>query len=96
VISNLSQFAIEDDSPIVTDTGHARANKEAHTLIRTAPAHPGHHTLHLRLDPVALPRQTVASAELRQALNTTDTAYPGATLTLRYSVKSHWAPHTNY
>ena len=76
---------IEDDCPIVHDTGRARANKEAHTLIRTALADPGHHTLHIRLDPLAVPRQTVASAELCRGLSTTDTVYPGAALTLRYS-----------
>ena len=49
VVSNLSQIAIEDD---------------CQALIPTAPADPGHHTLHIRLDPLAVPRQTIASAEL--------------------------------
>jgi hypothetical protein len=80
---------------IVTDTGHAR---EAHTLIRTALAGsgdiiPDHHTLHIRVDPLAAPRHTAAIAELCQALNTTDTVDLGTTLTLRYSVKSHRGPH---
>jgi hypothetical protein len=88
---------IEDDCPIVPDTDHSRANTEAHTLIRTAPADSGHHTLHIRLDPLAVPRQTVVSAALCQALNTTDTLYPGATLTLRYGVKptGHRTPITD-
>jgi hypothetical protein len=77
---------IEDDCPIVPNTGHSRADKRATPLIRTAPPDPGHHT-HIRLNPLAVPRQTVASAALCQALDTTDTLYPGATLTLRYSVK---------
>jgi hypothetical protein len=75
--------------------------REAHTLIRTALAGsgdiiPDHHTLHIRVDPLAAPRDTAAIAELCQALNTTDTVDLGTTLTLRYSVKSHRGPHTNY
>jgi Transposase protein len=86
---------------IVTDTGYARADDEAHTLIHTALAGsgdiiPDHHTLHIRLDPLPAPRHTAAIDQLCQALNTTDTVYPGTTLTLRYSVKSHRPPHTNY
>jgi hypothetical protein len=50
----------------------------------------------IRLDPLAAPRHTAAIAELCQALNTTDTVCLGTTLTLRYSVKSHRGPHTNY
>ena len=86
---------------IVTDTGYTRADDEAHTLIRTALAGsgdiiPDHHTLHIRLDPLAAPRHTAAIAELCQTLNDTHTVYPGTTLTLRYSVKSHRGPHNNY
>jgi hypothetical protein len=86
---------------IVTDTGYARADDEAHTLIHTALAGsgdiiPDHHTLHIRLDPLPAPRHTAAIDQLCQALNTADTVYPGTTLTLRYSVKSHRPPHTNY
>jgi hypothetical protein len=85
---------------IVTDTGYARADDEAHTLIRTALAGsgdiiPDQHALHIRLDPLPTPRQTTAIAELCQALNTTNTVYPATTLTLRYSVKPHPRPHTN-
>jgi hypothetical protein len=86
---------------IVTDTGYTRADDEAHTLIRTALAGsgdiiPDHHTLHIRLDPLPMPRHTAAIDEPCHALNDTDTVYPGTTLTLRYSVKSHQGPHTNY
>lgn len=86
---------------ILTDTGYTRADDEAHTLIRTVLAGsgdiiPDHHTLHIRLDPLPAPRHTAAIAELCQVLNTTDTVYPGTTLTLRYSVKSHPGPHANY
>ena len=77
---------------ILTDTGYTRADDEAHSFIRTALAGsgdiiPDHDTLHIRLDPLSAPRYTAAIAELCQALNTTDTVYPGTTLTLRYSVK---------
>lgn len=79
---------------ILTDTGYARADDEAYTLIRTALGGtgdiiPDQHSLHIRLDPLPTPRQTAAIAALCQVLNTTDTVYPDTTLTLRYSVKSH-------
>ncbi len=86
---------------ILTGTGYTRAADEAHTLIRTALADSGdiipeRDTLHIRLDPLPAPRHTAAIAELCQALNTTNTVYPGTGLTLRYSIKSHQGPHTNY
>jgi prepilin-type processing-associated H-X9-DG protein len=86
---------------ILTGTGYTRADDEAHTLIRAALAGsgdiiPDHDTLHIRLDPLSAPRHTAAIAELCQALNATDTVYPGTTLTMRYSVKPHRPPHTNY
>ena len=81
---------------IATDTGFARADDEAHTLIRTALAgsgdiipDPATNTLHIRLDPLPAPRYTAAITELCQALNDTNTVYPGTNLTLRYSTKSH-------
>ena len=81
---------------ISTDTGYARADDEAHTLIRTALAGSGDiipdttaNTLHIRLDPLPAPRHTAAIAELCQSLNDTNTVYPGTNLTLRYSTKSH-------
>jgi transposase-like protein len=86
---------------IVTDTGYTRADDEAHTLIRTALAGSGdiipeRDTLHIRLDPLPAPRHTAAIDELCHALNDTYTVYPGTGLTLRYSVKPHRGPHTNY
>lgn len=86
---------------IVTDTGYTRADDEAHTLIRTALAGsgdiiPDHHTLHIRLDPLPAPRHTAATDQLCHVLNDTHTVYPGTGLTLRYSVKSHRRPRTNY
>ena len=79
---------------IATATGYTRAADEAHTLIRTALTGsgdiiPDHHTLHIRLDPLPAPRHTAAIDELCQALNDTNTVYPGTGLTLRYSIKSH-------
>ena len=81
---------------IVTDTGYARADDEAHTLIRTALAgsgdvipDPATNTLHIRLDPLPAPRHTAAINDLCRILNHANTVYPGTTLTLRYSVKSH-------
>ncbi len=87
---------------IVTATGYTRADDEAHTLIRTALAgtgdiipDPATNTLHIRLDPLPAPRHTAAINELCQALNDTNTTYPGTNLTLRYSTKPHPRPHTN-
>ena len=87
---------------IVTATGYTRADDEAHTLIGTALAgsgdiipDPDNATLNIRLDPLPAPRHTAAIAELCQALNDTNTIYPGTNLTLRYSVKSHRQPHSN-
>ena len=81
---------------IISATGYTRAGDEAHTLIRTALAGSGDiipdtatNTLHIRLDPLSAPRHTAAIAELCQALNDTDTVYPGTNLTLRYSIKSN-------
>ncbi len=81
---------------IITSTGYSRADDEAHTLTRTALAgsgdiipDPDNATLHVRLDPLPAPRQTAAIDELCQALNATNTVYPGTTLTMRYSTKSH-------
>ena len=48
-----------------------------------------HDTLHVRHDPLSAPRHTAAIAELCQALNDTNTIYPGTGLTLRYSIKPH-------
>ena len=88
---------------IVTATDYTRADDEAHTLIRTALAgsgdiipNPATNTLHIRLDPLPAPRHTAAIAELCHALNDTHTIYPGTDLTLRYSIKPHPGPHTNY
>ena len=79
---------------ILTATGYTRGDDEAHTLIRTALAGSGDiipdgDTLHIRLDPLSAPRHTAAIDELCQALNDTNTVYPGTDLTLRYSIKSH-------
>ncbi len=88
---------------IITNTGYSRADDEAHTLIRTALAGSGDiiadtatNTLHIRLDPLPAPRHTAAIDELCHVLNDTNTVYPGTDLTLRYSIKSHRRPHTNY
>ena len=72
------------------------------TLIRTALAgtgdiipDPATNTLHIRLDALPAPRHTAAINELCQALNDTNTTYPGTNLTLRYSTKPPPRPHTN-
>jgi transposase len=75
--------------------GHyARAGDEAYALIREAlqasgDITPADGTLHIRLDPLSAPRRTRALTALCQQLSTTQTRYPGTSLTLHYEVKDH-------
>jgi hypothetical protein len=74
-------------------TGYARANDEAHALIRQAltgsgDIDPGDGVLTVRLDPLPTLRATTAIAELCEHLTATHTLYPGTNLTLRYEVKT--------
>jgi hypothetical protein len=75
-------------------TGYARANHEAHALVRQAltgsgDIDPGDGTLTVRLDPLPTQRATTAIAELCEHLTATHTRYPGTNLILRYEVKDH-------
>jgi hypothetical protein len=74
-------------------TGYARANDEAHALVRQAltdsgDIDPGYGTLTVRLDPLPTGRATAAIAELCEHLTATQTRYPGTDLVLRYEVKT--------
>jgi len=74
-------------------TGYARANHEAHALIRQAltgsgDIDPHDGTLTIRLDPLPTQRATAAIAQLCEHLTATQTCYPGSNLTLRYAVKT--------
>jgi len=74
-------------------TGYARANHEAHTLVRQAltgsgDIDPGDGTLTVRLDPLPTRRATAAIAQLCEHLTATQTRYPGTNLVLRYEVKN--------
>src|ERR1019366_3340322 len=82
-------------------TGYARANHEAHALIRQAltgsgDIDPGDRTLTVRLDPLPTQRATTAIAELYEHLTATQTRYPGTDLILRYEVKTRPSPHRKY
>jgi hypothetical protein len=73
-------------------TGYARANHEAHTLIRQAltgsgDIDPDDGTLTVRLDPLPTQRATTAITQLYEHLTATQTRYPGTDLILRYEVK---------
>jgi hypothetical protein len=75
---------------------YARADDEAHALIREALTTsgdiiPGPAGLTIRLDPLSAPRRTRALAALCEQLTATATKYPGTSLTLRYEVKEHTA-----
>jgi hypothetical protein len=74
-------------------TGYARANHEAHTLVRQAltgsgDIDPGNGILTVRLDPLPTGRATAAIAQLCEHLTATQTRYPGTDLILRYEVKN--------
>ena len=74
-------------------TGYARANHEAHALVRQAltgsgDIDPGNGTLTVRLDPLPTGRATAAIAQLCEHLTATQTHFPGTNLILRYEVKT--------
>ncbi|MCY0906207.1 putative transposase [Arthrobacter sp. H14-L1] len=79
---------------IRTNTGYARADDEAHALIRQAlttsgdidPSHDGYLTI--RLDPLPTRRATTAISELCDHLTATETRYPGTNQVLRYETKN--------
>ena len=74
-------------------TSYARANREAHALIRQAltgsgDIDPRDGALTIRLDPLPTRRATTAIAELCEHLTATKTRYPGTDLILRYEIKN--------
>ncbi len=74
-------------------TGYARANHEAHNLVRQAltgsgDIEPGDGTLTIRLDALPTQRATTAITQLCEHLTATQTRYPGTELILRYEVKT--------
>ena len=76
-------------------TGYARANHEAHTLIRQVLTHSGDidpdpeaGTLTIRLDPMPTRRATAAISQLCEHLTATETIYPDTSLVLRYEIKT--------
>jgi len=74
-------------------TGYARANREAHALIRqvltsSGDIDPRDGFLTVRLDPLPTRRATKAIAELCEHLTATKTRYPGTDLILRYEIKT--------
>jgi hypothetical protein len=76
------------------NTTYARANDEAHTLIRQLLKHTGDidptvpGQLTIRLDPSPTRRATDAAAELCEHLTNTKTSYPGTNRILRYEIKN--------
>jgi len=74
-------------------TGYARADDEAHNLVRQALTSSGDIDpcdgfLTVRLDPLPTQRATTAIAELCEHLTATETRYPGTDLILRYEIKT--------
>ena len=71
---------------------YARADDEARSLLRETLSSPADlqivgGELHVRVNTLSAPRRTRAIAALCADLSTTNTAYPGTDLVLRYSVK---------
>ena len=80
-------------APVVRGhTGFARANHEAHTLVRQALTGSGdidpRGVLTVRLDPMPTRRASTAIAELCEHLTATHSRYPGTDLVLRYEDNS--------
>jgi hypothetical protein len=80
-------------SAIRVHTGYARANHEAHALVRQAltgsgDIDPRDGVLTIRLDPLPTGRATAAIAQLCKHLTATQTRYPGTDFILRYEVKT--------
>ena len=78
---------------VCVHTGYARANHEAHALIRQAltgsgDIDPHDGVLTIRLDPLPTQRATKAIDQLCEHLTATRTRYPGTNLILRYEIKS--------
>ena len=67
----------DDDAAITTTTTDPGSDQPTHQLDSACPS------------ALPAPRHTAAIAQLSQALNDTNTNYPGTDLTLRYSIKSH-------
>ncbi|HET6921584.1 MAG TPA: helix-turn-helix domain-containing protein [Anaeromyxobacteraceae bacterium] len=72
---------------------YRRADDEARTLLKEAFHSPADlevkgDELHVRINPLSAPRRSRAIAGLCQALNATETLYPGTKLRLTYSVKN--------
>jgi transposase len=73
---------------------YARADDEGRTLIKSALMNSGDlevtdHELRVTLNPLSSPHRTEAIRKLCEALNTTNTTYPGSKLRLVYEVKEH-------
>ena len=73
---------------------YRRADDEARTLLGEAFSSPADlevigDALHVRINPLSAPRRSRAIAGLCEALNATETNYPGTTLRLVYSVKGY-------
>ena len=73
---------------------YARANDEGRTLLREAFHTPADlqiigNELHVTLNPLSAPRRTRAITDLCKELTATKTIYPGTTLTLVYTTKTH-------
>ncbi|MGH9064025.1 MAG: putative transposase [Acidimicrobiales bacterium] len=71
---------------------YRRAEDEARTLLGEAFGSPADlevvgDELHVRINPLSAPRRSRAIAGLCEALNPTETDYPGTKLRLVYSVK---------
>lgn len=87
-------YQAETDLLALIRPHYARADDEGRTFIKSALMNSGDlevtdHELRVRLNPLSSPHRTEALRKLCEALNTTDTIYPGSKLRLVYDVKEH-------
>lgn len=88
----MATFNAENATVRLLTPHYARADDEAHSLLRealraSADMEVTGTDLHVRLDPLSAPRRSRAIANLCDELNRTETTYPGTDLRLVYSVK---------
>jgi hypothetical protein len=91
-ILKMVAYQIESDLVGQIRLFYAKADDEGRTLIQsalqsTAAIEPINNELHVKLAPLSSPHRSRALAALCEALNQTNTQFPGAALTMRFSVQ---------
>lgn len=93
-VLKLVAYQIESDLVNLIRPHYARAEDEGRTLIQTvlqsaATLEPTDQELRVTLSPLSSPHRSQAAAALCEALNTTETRFPGTDLRLRFTVAGY-------